>query len=207
MFKQKLVDNMYAFSKDYPECQKIILDQNYRSSNAILKGANSVIAKNTHREVKNLKGQTPGSMKDVPINEAYYFEDETRYVVNEIKSLIKNHGITLTSKTIIHSDQGAHYTSIRFKEILKENNWLQSMSRRGNCWDNAPQESFYGHMKDEIDISNCKNLEDIKIIIDDYMDYYNNERYQWNLAKLSPKEYYEYLITGIYPLKNDNRNN
>ena len=39
------------------------------------------------------------------------------------------------------------------------------------------------------------------------MDYYNTERYQWNLAKLSPNEYYEYLITGIYPLKNDNRNN
>lgn len=88
-FTGATVDNMYAFSKDYPECQKIILDQNYRSSNAILKGANSVIAKNTHREVKNLKGQTPGSMKDVTINEAYYFEDETRYVVNEIKSLIK----------------------------------------------------------------------------------------------------------------------
>ena len=99
---------------------------------------------------------------------------------------------------------------LRYKnveELLKENNWLQSMSRRGNCWDNAPQESFYGHMKDEIDISNCKNFDDIKLIIDDYMDYYNNERYQWNLAKLSPNEYYEYLTTGIYPLKNDNRNN
>ena len=123
------------------------------------------------------------------------------------KILIRKHGLTLTSKTIIHSDQGAHYTSIRFKELLKENNWLQSMSRRGNCWDNAPQESFYGHMKDEIDITNCKNFDDIKLIIDDYMDYYNTERYQWNLAKLSPNEYYEYLITGIYPLKNDNRNN
>ena len=54
-------------------------------------------------------------------------------VEETIKILIKIHGITLTSKTIIHSDQGAHYTSIRFKELLKENNWLQSMSRRGNC--------------------------------------------------------------------------
>lgn len=99
----------------------------------------------------------------------------------------------------MHSDQGAHYTSIRSKELLKENNWLQSMSRRGNCWDNTPQESFYGHMKDEIDLTKCKNFEDVKLIIDDYMDYYNTERYQWNLAKLSPSEYYKYFITGIYP--------
>lgn len=65
---------------------------------------------------------------------------------------------------------------------------------------------FFGHMKDEIDLSNCKKYEDVKEIIDDWINYYNNERYQWNLAKLSPNEYYEYIITGIYPLKN-NKNN
>lgn len=54
-------------------------------------------------------------------------------------------------------------------------------------------------MKDEIDLTKCKNFEDVKLIIDDYMDYYNTERYQWNLAKLSPSEYYKYFITGIYP--------
>ena len=57
----------------------------------------------------------------------------------------------------------------------------QSMSRRGNCWDNAPQESFFGHMKDEIDYKSCETIEELKILIDDYMDYYNNERCQWNL--------------------------
>ena len=41
----------------------------------------------------------------------------------------------------------------------------------------------------------------MKVIIDDWMDYYNNERYQWELAKLSPNEYYQYITTGIYPLK------
>ena len=46
----------------------------------------------------------------------------------------------------------------------------------------------------------------MKLIIDDYMDYYNTERYQCNLAKLSPNEYYEYLTTGIYPLKNNKYN-
>lgn len=77
------------------------------------------------------------------------------------------------------------------------------MSRKANCWDNAPQESFHGHMKDEIDLSNCNTIEDVKKVIDDYIDYYNNDRYQWNLAKLSPSEYYKYTMTGDYPLKKD----
>ena len=56
-------------------------------------------------------------------------------------------------------------------------------------------------MKDEIDISWCTTAEDIYMIINDWTDYYNNERYQWDLAKLAPVEYYEYLKTGVYPLK------
>ena len=76
------------------------------------------------------------------------------------------------------------------------------MSRRGNCWDNAPQESFFGHMKDHIKdkLQQCTEYEQVKAVIDDYMDYYNNERYQWELAKLSPNEFYEFYTTGVYPL-------
>ena len=51
------------------------------------------------------------------------------------------------------------------------------MSRRGNCWDNAPQESFFGHMKDEIDLKNCTTFDELESIINNYMDYYNNYRY------------------------------
>ena len=61
------------------------------------------------------------------------------------------------------------------------------MSRRGNCWDNAPQESFFGHMKDEINhlVKGCEDFDSLKKLIDDYIDYYNNYRYQYQLAKLS----------------------
>ena len=45
------------------------------------------------------------------------------------------------------------------------------MSRKGNCWDNAPQESFFGHMKDEIDVRECRNYREVKKIIDDWMNY------------------------------------
>lgn len=126
---------------------------------------------------------------------------EVDFVLETVNQLIERHGLSLTTETLVHSDQGCHYTSYSFIQILKDKQLRQSMSRKGNCWDNAPQESFFGHMKDEIDLSKCKIFDDVKAIIDDWIDYYNNERYQWNLAKLSPVEYYKYVITGEYPLK------
>jgi transposase InsO family protein len=89
---------------------------------------------------------------------------------------------------------------VKFTELVKDNRLRQSMSRRANCWDNAPQESFFGHMKDEIDISSCTTFQQLHEVISKWADYYNNERYQWDLARLSPVEYYDYLITGKYPL-------
>lgn len=126
---------------------------------------------------------------------------EVDFVLETVNILVRDHGVSLNQETILHSDQGCHYTSYRFIEILHNKNLRQSMSRKGNCWDNAPQESFFGHMKDEIDVSGCKKYREVKAIVDDWMDYYNSERYQWQLAKLSPDEYYGYITTGIYPLK------
>lgn len=125
---------------------------------------------------------------------------ELDFVLKSVEQLVERHGISLSTETLIHSDQGCHYTSYRFIQIVKDAELRQSMSRRGNCWDNAPQESFFGHMKDEIDISGCERFQQVKDIIDDWMDYYNNDRYQWQLVKLSPNEYYSYITTGIYPL-------
>lgn len=127
---------------------------------------------------------------------------EVDFVKETVEILIKNYGIDLHKETIIHCDQGAHYTSIAFIKIIKDNEIRQSMSRRENCWDNAPQESFFGHMKDHLmeRIKGAKTFEQIKTVLDDYMDYYNNERYIWDLAYLSPDEYYRFVMTGKYPL-------
>ena len=127
---------------------------------------------------------------------------EIDFVLETVNLLIKNHGISLHAETIIHSDQGCHYTSHKFIDILYDKKLRQSMSRRGNCWDNAPQESFFGHMKDHIKdkLAAAAEYSEVKAIVDDYMDYYNNERYQWHLAKLSPNEYYKFVTTGEYPL-------
>lgn len=127
---------------------------------------------------------------------------EADFVLQTVNQLLTTHGASLHSDSLIHSDQGGQYRSYKYTELLKNSELRQSMSRKANCWDNAPQESLFGHMKDEIDLRHCFSHEQVKLIIDDWIDYYNNERYQWGLARLSPNEYYEYLTTGVYPLPN-----
>ena len=127
---------------------------------------------------------------------------KVEFVLETVDLLIDEHGCTLDNETIVHSDQGYHYTSYAFIQKLKDAEFIQSMSRRGNCWDNSPQESFFGHMKDEIAglIADCRTFAEVVALVDDWIDYYNNDRGQWDLLKLAPKEYYEYLRTSIYPL-------
>lgn len=127
---------------------------------------------------------------------------EVDFVLETVKQLFYNHGTTLTRETLIHSDQGCHYTSVSFRELIENIGLRQSMSRRGNCWDNAPQESFFGHMKDELRVASAtwKTYEEVSVSIDDWMDYYNNDRYQLRLKKMSPNEYYNYILTGKYPV-------
>lgn len=125
---------------------------------------------------------------------------EEDFVLETVNQLIKRHGVSLNAETLINSDQGIHYRNIKFIQLLEDNELRQSMSRKANCWDNAPQESFFGHMKDEIDISGCETVEEVRSILNDWTDYYNNDRYQWSLAKLSPNEFYKYITTGEYPL-------
>jgi len=127
---------------------------------------------------------------------------ELDFVLETMEQLILKHSITFETDMLIHSDQGCHYTSIKFRELLKDHGIRQSMSRRGNCWDNAPQESFFGHMKDELSekAQTWKEFSDVCASIDDWMEYYNNERYQWGLEKLSPNQYYNYITTGCNPL-------
>ena len=134
---------------------------------------------------------------------SYVFSEslELDFVLETVEIAMKNHGLSFNTETLIHSDRGSHYTSKKFIQIINDAKLRRSMSRRGNCWDNAPQESFFGHMKGENNFEKCKTVDELKAVIDDWMDYYNNDRYQEGLAKLSPNEYYEYITTGIYPLK------
>jgi putative transposase len=140
------------------------------------------------------------AIKDASTNEilAYHVSDRITLDIatKTIDKLIKNKKISLHSKAFIHSDQGSHYTSPRYQKLLKKSGLEQSMSRRGNCWDNAPMESFFGHLKDEVDYQSCKSLDELKVKINHYMVYYNNYRYQWNLNKMTPIQYRNHLLAA-----------
>ncbi len=94
---------------------------------------------------------------------------------------------------ILHSDQGILYMTDDFQAAVVEKELTQSMSRRGNCWDNAVQESFFGHFKDECHYEECKTLEELQECIDEYSFYYNNERGMWDKDKMTPAEYEKHL--------------
>lgn len=140
------------------------------------------------------------TIKDASTNEILSYKISNSLKINivteTIENLVSQHKDLLHKDVFIHSDQGSHYTSPKFQKLLKKHNIGQSMSRRGNCWDNAPQESFFGHMKDEINYKDCRTFQEVEIVIDEYIDYYNNYRYQWGLKKLAPVQYRNQLIAA-----------
>ena len=94
--------------------------------------------------------------------------------------------------SIIHSDQGVHYTNKAYVDLLKELEVVQSMSRKGNCWDNAKAENFFSHYKCEtihIMSKKIKDLNDVIQITEEYMDYYINLRPQKILGGMPPRIY------------------
>ncbi len=105
-------------------------------------------------------------------------------VTETVKSFFRN----VTGNYMIHSDQGTHFTCRDYRNLLKESEAIQSMSRKGNCLDNAPIESFFGHMKDELDYKGCKNVDELRRKLKSYVDYYNYERPQWSLERKTPAE-------------------
>jgi transposase InsO family protein len=93
----------------------------------------------------------------------------------------------VTDGLILHSDQGLQYTSQAYHELLtKEYNIIASMSRRGNCWDNAPMENFFGHLKEEyLRHFDPRSFEETQQLIDEYIHFYNYQRIQLK-SKLTP---------------------
>jgi transposase InsO family protein len=141
------------------------------------------------------------TIKDSSTNEivAYHVSDRITMdlATNTLLKLKKNRRFRKAEDALIHSDQGTHYTHPDFQKLVRKLGFHQSMSRRGNCWDNAPQESFFGHFKDEALIKECMTLEELKSEIKKYMMYYNHYRYQWNLKKMTPVQYRDHLLNLV----------
>ena len=95
-----------------------------------------------------------------------------------------------TSGSILHSDQGWQYQMAAYRQILAGHGIIQSMSRKGNCLDNAAMESFFGRLKTECFYGREFNTrEEIVNAVRDYLDYYNHRRIQLKLKGLSPIQY------------------
>ncbi len=95
-----------------------------------------------------------------------------------------------TKNLIIHSDQGCLYTSVDFQNILRRKKITQSMSRKGNCLDNARIESFFGTLKSEfVYLQRFESVDSFIYKLNEYIYYYNNIRIKSRLNKMSPVEY------------------
>lgn len=91
---------------------------------------------------------------------------------------------------ILHSDQGWHYQMKQYQHLLKENKIIQSMSRKGNCLDNAVMENFFGLLKSELFyLQEFKSIEDFISELEKYIHYYNHKRIKTKLKGLSPVQY------------------
>ncbi len=120
---------------------------------------------------------------------------EMDLVINTVENMKSNNAVSSFENVMIHSDQGFHYTNPLYVEKIKILNMIQSMSRKGNCIDNAPVESFFGHLKDDVDYKYCKTFEELHLLIEEYVEYYNNGRQQWELKKMTPVDYRNHLLS------------
>ena len=156
-------------------------------------------------------GRTPFYMccfKDACTREILGASARTRMDVALVREaydrMMAAHGHELgesSTSVYIHSDQGSQYLSTTFRELLEDDGFVQSCSRRGNSLDNAPMESFFGTMKCRILdlVALCPDVRTAIRLALGYVDAYNDEIYQLDLAGLTPSEYYVYLTRGIYP--------
>ncbi len=113
-------------------------------------------------------------------------EQTVNLVLNTIKAAIQKEAVT--AEVQLHSDQGLQYTSQGYFDLTKDYGITPSMSRRGNCYDNAMAENFFGILKTEcIYRHKLKTFDDARHLLDDYIYFYNNERIQLK-TKLTPLE-------------------
>jgi transposase InsO family protein len=133
-------------------------------------------------------------VKDIATKEIIAWNILPHLQMELVLDTINNLDTSTTKNMLIHSDQGFHYTNPQYITMIQKRNMIQSMSRKANCIDNAPIESFFGHLKDEIEYKSCKNFTELKNMINEYMNYYNYDRPQWNLKKMTPVEYRNHLL-------------
>lgn len=115
-----------------------------------------------------------------------------RPILNMVIGMLDEAFETISNDTnlILHSDQGWHYQHKQYQRMLKEKGIRQSMSRKGNCLDNAVIENFFGLLKSELlYLQDFNSMEHFKAELEEYLDYYNNRRIKLKLNGLTPAKH------------------
>lgn len=94
---------------------------------------------------------------------------------------------------LYHTDQGTLYMQDSFQQRAAALGFTQSMSKRGNSQDNSPFEALHGNFKQEVDYLSCRDEEELRVLLKEYENYYNNERPQWGRGRMTPAEYRKHL--------------
>ena len=120
------------------------------------------------------------------------YEISDRPVLGQVLRMLDNAFAKIPDNTnlIFHSDQGWQYQHKTYQKRLKDKGIRQSMSRKGNCLDNSIMENFFGLLKSELlYLREFDSMEEFRIVLERYIDYYNNKRIKAKLKGLSPVQY------------------
>jgi putative transposase len=131
------------------------------------------------------------AIKDLYNNEIIAYQishrNDLQLVMDTLKQARKKRNV---QGVLLHSDQGFQYTSPRYHNALKKYKMKASMSRKGNCWDNASMENFFSHFKSEcFHLYTFRTAHEVKTAVQQYIRFYNHQRFQKKLNNLSPYEY------------------
>jgi putative transposase len=164
-----------------------ILERNFKASAPNQKWATDVTEFNVSGNKLYLS-----PIIDLFNQEIISYELTERPVFNQVVMMLKKAFKKIPNNTnlTLHSDQGWQYQMKQYQHLLKEKGIIQSMSRKGNCLDNAIIENFFGILKSELFyLKKYKSINELKQEIIEYIKYYNNERIKSNLNKMSPIQY------------------
>jgi putative transposase len=164
-----------------------ILERNFRATQPNQKWATDITEFNVAGKKLYLS-----PIIDLFNQEIISYELTERPVFNQVTQMLQKAFKTIPNNThlILHSDQGWQYQMKQYQYLLKQKGITQSMSRKGNCLDNAIIENFFGILKSELFyIMKFKDINHLKSEIKEYIIYYNNERIKSNLNKMSPIKY------------------
>jgi len=187
--RKRRPENYYRVLREHPvRLPDNILDRNFRSDRPMRKLVTDITYLPTREGWLYL-----AAVKDLFNNEIVSYGTSriltARLAADVVESLV-DRGIDLAG-TLLHSDQGWTYTNCAYIGRLEELGVCQSMSRSGNCWDNACMENFFGLFKSETIKQNKElmSVSQMNELVDDYIYWYNNDRIQKGLGYLSPVNY------------------